>query len=121
VDGSAITRPIHTPTAPREMVWQRFAAEAAGYVVQSDLQLADRGARRLLRLVGEEDTDRAEVETQIAALLPALHGRFAEPADPVVQALTDLWLEKLDRSGEVRAAWALVLTAMFIDPDSVFY
>ncbi|MEQ1564673.1 MAG: DUF1585 domain-containing protein [Myxococcota bacterium] len=121
IDGSAITRPIHSPTPPRELVWERFAGEAAGFVVDGDFA-TDRASRRLLTEVEPTDTDRASVERQISAWVPLLHGRFAEPTDPVVQALADLWQAELDRSdGTVERAWALVLTAMWIDPDSVFY
>lgn len=121
IDGSAITSPIHSPTPPRELVWERFAGEAAGYVASRDLALADRGERRLLREIEATDTDRAEIVAQIVALHPPILGRFVGADAPEVRDLADLWSDKHDRSGDPVAAWSLVLTAMFVDPDSVFF
>jgi hypothetical protein len=121
IDGFAITRPIHVPTPPRELVWERHAAESAGYVASRDLAQPDRAQRRLLREVEATDTSREAATRQIVALFPAVLGRFVESSDPRVQALADLWADKLGRSSDPVAAWSLVLTAMLVDPDAVFF
>lgn len=121
IDGSAITRPIHSPTPPRELVWERFAGEAAGFVTRRDFLEDDRGARRLLTEVDESDTARPAVVRQIVALYPQLLGRFVQADNADVQDLADLWADKYSRSDSVHDAWSLVLTAMFVDPDAIFY
>jgi hypothetical protein len=121
IDGFAITQPIHGPTPPRELVWERFAAEASGYVASRDLAEPDRGARRLLTRVDAEDSAPAAVANQISALYPRILGRFAAADDGDVQDLAGLWADKYARSADPVASWAIVLTAMFVDPDAVFF
>ncbi|MEZ4238260.1 MAG: hypothetical protein R3F59_19340 [Myxococcota bacterium] len=121
IDGFAITRPIHQPTPPRELVWERFAEEAAAYVANNDLAEPDHAARRLLTQVDADDTSRAAVAGQIASLYPALLGRFPAADDADVQDLADVWADKYARSADPAASWALVVAAMLIDPDAVFY
>ena len=50
-----------------------------------------------------------------------LTSRQLDPLDPEVEALYELWHDKLERSGSVDAAWVLVLTALWRDPLALTY
>lgn len=121
IDGFAITAPIHSPTPPRELVWEAFAGEAAGYVVGQDLANPDRAGRRLLREIDADETGGPAVRRQVVALWPRVAGRFVADGAPEVDALVALWEGKHARTGDPAAAWTLVLTALFVDPDTVFF
>ncbi|MEQ1501315.1 MAG: DUF1585 domain-containing protein [Myxococcota bacterium] len=122
IDGYAITTPIHSPTPPRELVWEGFASEASGYVVKTDFAQPDRAQRRLMTEVEPTDTGRDAIVRQIVAIYPRILGRFPTADAPEVQDLADLWQAELDNTGgDVVSAWSLTLTAMFVDPDATFF
>jgi hypothetical protein len=121
VNGFQITVPTHTFTPPRELVTERFVAEAAGYAVARDFETLNAADRRLFHFVDESTTDPDAVRAQIAWLYVPTQTRRLDPDDAEVGAIYDLWLAKLERSGSARDAWALALTALFLDPLAVTY
>jgi hypothetical protein len=118
VDGKVVLRPTRTVTPTKTLVMAQLAANAAGAVVDSDLS---RPAleRRLLSLVEPDTTDEAAVRAQIAWL----HARVLGQRDAVDSAEVDnsYALFVLGAGQGPAAGWKVLLTAMFQDPQLMFY
>jgi hypothetical protein len=121
INSYQITAPTHSPTPPRELVAERFASEAAAFVVRNDLATADPASRRLLTQVEADTVDEAAVRAQLSLLVERVTSREAADDDPLVADLWSLFSDKLERSGSTHDAWSLTLTALLLDPDVMFF
>jgi hypothetical protein len=121
INSYQITAPTHSPTPPRELVAERFASEAAGFVVRNDLATIDPASRRLLHGVEADTTDPQAVRAQVTALVERVTSRTVPDDDPLVSDLVALFADKVDRTGSTEEAWSLVLTALLLDPDVMFF
>lgn len=120
IDSASVTRPGHTDSATTSLFLRAFAAEAAAYVVETDLAAADPAARRLLTL-SAADVDEAAVRAELSRLHARIYGELAEPGDEAVGETFGLWKAVLDRSGDARRAWKATLTAMLQDVRIAYY
>ncbi len=120
IDSYYVTQPVRTMNASAALFVAGMAAEAAEWVVDSDFALP-RDERRLLSRVDPDTTDEAEVRAQISDLHARIYGRFDDPESVPVTETYSLFRETYARTGEVRRAWLVVLTAMLQDVRSVYY
>jgi hypothetical protein len=119
IDGFSVTQPVHTATPVKLLVFDMAAQEAAGYVVDRDLESAPE-ARRLLSLVEPSDTDEGVVREQLIVLHERLYGALAAQGDEAIDELYTLW-SALNASANQAEAWKGVITAMLQSPDVIFY
>ena len=121
IDGDLVTKPVHTFTPVRLLVYSMYAQEAAGFIVTSDLE-GSSGQPRLLTRVTVMDTEEATVRDQLVDLIAHIYGRVVRETDPDVDSLYQLWSSVRNDSNElVVEAWKAVLTAMFQSPDALIY
>jgi hypothetical protein len=116
IDGYSITQPTWTFNPTRTLVLQALAAEAAAYVVDRDLDTADKGKRKLLTLVDAGD-DQNVVREQIAQLHLRVLGETVAPDSAEVDESLALW----SASAGARQRWKILLTAMFQDNRVAFF
>jgi hypothetical protein len=117
IDGYSITQPTWTFNPTRTLVLQALAAEAAGYVVDRDLDTADRAKRKLMTLV-DEAADESAVRQQIAQLHARVLGELVAADAAEVDESYALW-SAID--GGARQQWKILLTAMFQDNRVAFF
>ena len=120
IDSYYVTQPVRTMNASAALFVAGMAAEAAEWVVDSDFAVP-KDARRLLSRVDPETTDEAEVRAQISDLHARIYGTFDDPESVPVTETYSLFRETHARTGDVRRAWLVVLTAMLQDVRSVYY
>lgn len=120
VDGKVILRPTHSPTPTKALTMAILAADAAGWVVQTDLA-RDASARRLLRWVEADTVAEAQVRGQLAWLHARILGELLEPDDPGLDASLELFELGLELRGSASGAWILVITALLQDPAVMFW
>lgn len=121
VDGLQVTRPTHTPTPTRVLYQAYLAAEAAAFVVRSDLDVTDRDARRLLVAVDGDTRDPGAVRDQLVHLHARILGEFLHPLSPEIELSLGLYNDALSRSDDPAHAWEVVITALLQDPRMMFY
>jgi len=109
IDGKVVTRPTRTFTPTRSLVYAQLAANGAGYLVDTELDLPA-GQRRLLGLA---DDPRAQLVLLHAEVL----GEVVDANGPEVDA--DMALFEAAGSGD--RGWKLVLTAMLQDPRLLIF
>ena len=121
IDGDLVTKPVHTFTPVRLLVYSMYAQEAAGFIVTSDLEDTS-GQPRLLTQVTAVDTGEEAVRNQLVDLIAKIYGRVVPETNPDVDSLYLLWSSVRNDSNElVIEAWKAVLTAMFQSPDALIY
>lgn len=120
IDGIQQTTPVHTPTPTRQLVMDRFASEAAGFVVDADFALPA-AERRLLTGVEADDTDEAPVRAQLVALELRILTEVVPSDGPEVDAAYTLFTSVLATGASPLDAWKLVLVALLTDPQMVVY
>ncbi|MEO1267155.1 MAG: hypothetical protein AAFX99_03590 [Myxococcota bacterium] len=116
-DDFTVTRMVHTLNPTISLVFDAFAQEAAGYVVERDF--SGMSARPLLT-VGN-DTNEAAVRGELAQLHLKLFAEFVEPNSEEVDRSFDLFTAALGMSNDPVRAWKTVLTAMFQDSRLIYY
>lgn len=121
VDSLFVTQPSYTYSATASLVLRNLSREAANFVVDADFAEPDLGARRLLTLVTETDTEEGLVREQLAALHLRILARSVEPDGPEVDATHALFQAALDHSGDVARAWKVTLTALLQDVEIAYY
>jgi hypothetical protein len=102
----------------RLLVMARYAAEAAGHVVDSDLS---GDTSLLLEQVSASTTDESAIRAQLSALHLRILGEEVSTQSDEVSQSYDLFAAALDRHGDPADAWKVVLTAMLQDPSVLFY
>ena len=120
VDGKVIVRPTHGPTPTKTLTMAILAADAAGWVVDTDLVRA-RAGRRPPRPGGSDTTDETAIRDQLAWLHARILGRRVDRDGAEVTALHQLFEVGLDSRGDPAGAWKVVLTAMLQDPRMMFW
>jgi hypothetical protein len=111
-------RPTHEPSPIKVLAMERFAWNAAGYVVDADFALAA-ADRRLLTLVEPTTEAEAEVRAQLAALQLRILGESVGADDPVIDDTYDLFLAARAWM-DVPTSWKLVISALLQDPRMMF-
>ncbi|HHO51724.1 MAG TPA: DUF1592 domain-containing protein [Deltaproteobacteria bacterium] len=119
IDGLEIVRPTHTNAPVRFLVHQRFAQEAAGFVVASDLQLP-RAQRHLLDRIEGPETDEATVRSQLVSLHKAVLSMSLEPDHLEIDETWEVWSVVAAASGP-EEAWKLIISLLLQDPRLTHY
>jgi len=120
VDGYTVTHPTHTATPTKALAMAMHADEAAGYVVENDLQLPP-GERKLLGMVEASTTDEALIRAQLAWLHLRILGEFLEEDGEEVDGTLALYQAVQERSSNSTEAWKVVIAALLQDPRMTFY
>ena len=120
LNGYYITSPTHTITPPKDMVMDRYAFEAAGYVVPRDLD-GQNAPAALLTQVTRGDTAENLIRTQLAALHLRILGEFLEADDAEIDTTWGLWSEVEASSQDTETAWIVTVAALLQDTRMVFY
>lgn len=122
IDSLFVTRPSHTYSATASLVLRSLSREAADFVVDEDFAEPDMGARHLLTLVSDTDTEEGLVREQLVALHLRIFGRTVEPDGPEVDATYELFGAALDHAaGDTTRAWKVTLTALLQDVEIAYY
>jgi hypothetical protein len=118
INGYYSTAPTHTFTPPKDLVMGRYAADAAGFVVDHDF--ADPDEATLLTISGTS-AQASLIREQLAVLHGSILGELVGPHSPAVDASYTLFRDRLERDGSLPAAWKLTITALLQDVRMVFY
>lgn len=118
IDSNMILSPTHTVTPTKSIVMSQLAANAAGFVVPSDLARPVE-ERKLLSLVERETTDEAIIRDQIVALHARVLGLRVSAASPEVDEALSLY--QIGAASSPELGWTILLTAMLQDPRMVFF
>ncbi len=120
IDSYYVTTPTRTMSTSASLFLRRYAARAAGHVVEADFAAAA-DARKLLRRVEAETSDEASVRAQLVDLHLRLYGEVLEPGDVPITESWSIFRGVLQRTGDVRHAWKTLLTAMLQDLKVAYY
>ncbi|NCG21491.1 MAG: hypothetical protein GWP91_20965 [Rhodobacterales bacterium] len=120
VDGYLVVSPVHSPTPTKELIMARFAAEAAAFVVDSDLMLPS-SQRRMLRLLQGDTWDEPMVRSQLVALHWQVLGVDVTSDDEAIDEYYELYFDRIARDPDPSAAWKLLIHALLRDPRVLFY
>lgn len=117
-DSFWIVNPTHAPSPIQVLARERFAWNAAGYVVDEDFA---KGApdRKLLGLVEPDTHDEATVRAQLAALRYRILADETPDDDPAVDEVYALF-ETARAARDAPSAWKLVIAALLQDPGMTF-
>ncbi len=121
LDDFVVNQPVHTFNPTMSLVMQAFATEAAGFVVDRDLDAIGPIRAKLLTEVDEEERDEADLRAQLAQLHLRLFGEFVEPDGAEVDLSYELFDAALKLSDDPRRAWKTTLTAMLQDSRLLYY
>lgn len=114
MDGVKSLAPTHTVIPTKVLVMARYAAEAAGYVV-------DENFSSLLTQVTAETTDETAIRNQLQELHQRILGESVLADSESVSETYELFESSLSNNGNAERAWKVVLNAMFQDPSVMFY
>lgn len=117
-DSFWIVRPTHEPSPIKALTMERFAWNAAGFVVDTDFALPA-AERWLLHGVEAATEDEPTVRAQLAALQLRILGESASPNDAVIDEMYALFLGAR-ATLDVPSSWKLVIAALLQDPGMVF-
>ena len=121
IDGYFVTTPARTMSTSAGLFLRRYAAKAAGHVVEADLGESDPARRRLLRTVAANDAGEEAVRAQLVDLHLRLYGEvLATDAAPITESWS-VFRAVHERTGDVRHAWKTLLTAMLQDVKIAYY
>lgn len=121
IDSEFVTQPSRTMNAASSLFLRAFAAKAAGTVVEADLAQADPSRRRLLTRVDGSTTDEAVIRAQLVDLHLRLFGESVIADSVPVTESWSIFRGTLERTGDARRAWKVLLTAMFQDLRIAYY
>ena len=121
IDGKFHPLPTHASMPTKVMTWDRFLTEAAAYVVETDLALDDRSARRLLTEVDGTEEGGDAVHAQLALLHRVILSEDLAPDDEELGHSLALFDAALDLHGSPEHAWTLVISALLQDPRMAWY
>lgn len=114
------TARVVSPSSTGVLAQLRLAEAAADHVVNADL--ADLSRARLLPPEGLGlGADDPAFAAHLVGLHLRLHGQRVAADGPEVAALSALYADILDLTGEPRVAWTGLLTAMLRDPAFFIY
>ena len=118
MDGYRVTLPTTTTTPTKVLTLSRWAAEAAGHVVDADL---GGSSPRLLTEVSASDTSESAVRDQLATLHLRILGDRVDADSGEVDESWELFEAGLSSRGDAEGAWKLVLSGMLQDPRILLY
>jgi len=121
IDGYFVTVPARTMSTSASLFLRRYAARAAGHVVEADFATSDPAARRLLRRVEPGGLDEAAARAQLVDLHLRLYGEVLAPDDVPITESWSILRAVHGRTGDVRHAWKTLLTAMLQDVKIAYY
>lgn len=121
IDSFFVTQPSHTINATASLFLRAYAAEAAGYVVESDFGIADKSARKLLTAIDETDSEEAAVRAQLVNLHERLYAEMLSTDATEIDESYAVFVDTLDRTGDVKHAWKTTLTALLQDVKVAYY
>ncbi len=119
VDSYYVTAPARTTSTSASLFLRRFAARAAGHLVEADL--AEGATPRLLTRVDARTTDEAAIRAQLVDLHLRLYGEVLDPTSVEITASWSVFRAVLGREGDVRHAWKTLLTAMLQDVQIAYF
>jgi hypothetical protein len=119
IDSLSVIRPTHTATPTKLMVMERFAAEAAAFVVREDMALPA-AERRLLGSIELGDSEDV-VRAQIAELHGVMLAELVAPDSEEVDLSFGLWQASSERNGDESVAWTLLISAFLRDVRMLYY
>ena len=119
IDGSTVTMPTHLPTPTKLLTMAMVAEEAAGHVVERDLD-APSGSRQLLQTVDRTTTDEATVRAELVHLHSRISGLSVAADSPDVDDALALW-QAVAESDSPTLAWKTVIAAMLQSPEVLYY
>jgi len=120
IDSFFVTRPSYTYSATSALVLSNLAREASHFVVDTDFA-AETDDRRLLGVVGPNDSGESEVRDQIADLYLDLYGQLVDTDSEEVDETYALFEGALAVSNDPSRAWKVTLTAMLQDVSVAYY
>ncbi len=122
-DDFVVTRSVHTINPTSRLVFEAFAREAAGFVVERDLgegvgPLDD----ALLTMVDKNTNAESDLRRQMAVLHRRFYGEFVDEDSAAVDATYGLFKLALEHGdNDIKRAWKVTLTAMLQDNRMLFY
>ena len=119
-DGYDSLEPVHAPQPLRALAHQELAWQAAEHVVIADLALGPED-RRLLKLATGRTDDAAVLSAQVAELHRALLGEDTSEGDSDLAATEQLWLDRVEQTGDPTRAWIVVVASLLQSPELVVY
>ena len=120
LNGYYITSPTHTFTPSKDMVIDRYAFEAAGFVVPRDLD-GRHTPPYLLNQVTSGSIEEGVVRDQLVDLHLRILGEFLEADGPEIEETWGLWSQVFQSSQDTQTAWTVTLAALLQDTRMVFY
>ena len=120
IDSYYVTTPARTMSTSASLFLRRYAARAAGHVVEADFAVPA-GERRLLRSVEPNVAEEASVRAQLVDLHLRLYGEVLEPSSGPITESWSVFRAVHARTGDVRHAWKTLLTAMLQDVKIAYY
>ena len=120
IDSYFTTTPSRTVNVTSSLFLQTFAAEAAGFAVETDFAAAA-ADRKLLTRVGPDDTNESAIRAQLADLHLRLYAENVTPDSAEVTETYQLFTAVNGRTSDVAHAWKTVLTAMLQDLQVAYY
>jgi hypothetical protein len=119
IDGLKVTSPTHTPTPIKLLTLASYAQQAAGYVVDKDLDPTNSNPI-LLKLVDADTTDEMEIKAQLVELHLLILRENVDINSPQIQESYDLF-EDISSFSDPTVGWKVLLTALLQSPDVLFY
>ena len=116
MDGFRSLSPTHTVTPTKVLVMGKYAAEAAGFVVQVDENFSS-----FFTQVSKDTTDETAIRSQLQELHLRILGESVLADSESITDTYELFEAALSNHGKAEDAWKVVLTAMFQDPAVMFY
>jgi hypothetical protein len=120
LDSYFVLKPSDTMSPASSLVLQRYAAQAAAYVVAHDFAELPVD-RKLLDLVSDDTTDEEGIRTQISKLHGRILVELVGAHSPEVDRTWSLWKSVYDRTSSPVSAWTVTLAAMLQDVKVVHY
>jgi len=117
MDGYRVTSPTHTDTPTRQLVVARYAAEAAGFAVDSEFS----GSPRLLTEVSASTTDEDAIRAQLVLLHLRILGEDVAAGSDAISETYALFEAGLAGGGDAASGWRVVLSALLQSPEVLFY
>jgi len=120
LDSYWILKPSYTTSPASSLVFRRYAAQAASYVVEHDFA-EDPADRKLLGLVESDTTSQDLIRAQLARLHARILVELVDGHSSEVDRTWSLWKSVYDRTGSPTNAWTVTLAAMLQDVKVMHY
>ena len=118
IDGFKVTAPTHTPTPVKMLTLAAYAQQAAGYVVDKDLDPTN--IPLLLTQVQANTTNEMTIKAQLVDLHLIILRENVNINSPQIDDSYALF-DQIATNSDVSTAWKTLLTAYLQSPDVLFY